>query len=176
MTRVKMSSRKVPKHIYARLYMNYLIVFALEDIEKIKMKKLHRNSLNNHTSVYKFWNSFYFPSMKIHQQAKLVRNYKISPFEFSKPLKGIFDKAVKINCTIADWTECARLKAAKLKCTLPLATERLKWTTKNARSMFLCDWEILYVADIKFYSLLCFAMAQICFNFFHLRCKKTALT
>lgn len=36
-----MSSLKGPKHIYARLYMNYLIVFALEDIEKIKMKKLH---------------------------------------------------------------------------------------------------------------------------------------
>ena len=140
-----MSSLKGPKHTYARLYMNYLIVFALEDIEKIKMKKLHWNSLNNHTSVYKFWNSFYFPSMKIHQQAKLARNYKILPFEFSKPLKGIFDKAVKINCTIADWTE--------------------KRVSVRLRNPLCSRYRVLFAV-----------MAQICFNFFHQRCKKTALT
>ena len=73
------------------------IIITLEGTEKIKTEKMR-------TTTFKL-NGFYFPSMKIHHRAKLTRNYKIWPFEFSKivtDMKGKFSsfKAYLYDCLI----------------------------------------------------------------------------
>lgn len=61
------------------------IIITLEGIEKIKnlKKKTKEQSEQSHNCLQGEW-ILLNPSMKIHHQVKLARNYKILPFKFSK--------------------------------------------------------------------------------------------
>ena len=88
-----MSSEKGPKHIYAQEHKLYYLYYHFGGHCEIKTEKMTtKQSINNHASVYKL-NGFYFPSIKIHHRAKLARNYKILPFEFSKIVKDMKGKS-----------------------------------------------------------------------------------